>query len=97
MGLRAKMQGRLPRQRVWNLGRWGMATDVLAVVWSVIIAGLLLLFDATHAVVLYLAIVGVGILAYVGYHYLILMIDRVVNKMEINAVEFIDLLEEPVK
>ena len=40
---------------------------------------------------------SVGILAYAGYHYLILMIDRVVNKMEINAVEFIDLLEEPVK
>jgi biopolymer transport protein ExbB len=39
----------------------------------------------------------VGIMAYAGYHYLILMIDRVVNKMEINAVEFIDLLEEPVK
>lgn len=40
---------------------------------------------------------SVGILAYVAYHYLILMIDRVVNKMEINAVEFMDLLEEPVK
>ncbi len=40
---------------------------------------------------------AVGIMAYAGYHYLILMIDRVVNKMEINAVEFIDLLEEPVK
>ncbi|MBK8845579.1 MAG: MotA/TolQ/ExbB proton channel family protein [Bacteroidetes bacterium] len=39
----------------------------------------------------------VGICAYAAYHYLILMIDRVVNKMEINAVEFIDLLEEPVK
>jgi len=25
------------------------------------------------------------------------MIDRVINKMEVNAVEFIDLLEEPVK
>ena len=39
----------------------------------------------------------VGIFAYVGYHYLIIMIDRVVNKMEINAIEFIDLLEEPAK
>lgn len=39
----------------------------------------------------------VGILAYVLYHILTGMIDRVVNKMEINAVEFIDLLEEPVK
>lgn len=39
----------------------------------------------------------VGILAYVMYHILVGMIDRVINKMEINAVEFIDLLEEPVK
>lgn len=39
----------------------------------------------------------VGMIAYAGYHYLTHRIDRVINKMEINAVEFIDLLEEPVK
>lgn len=39
----------------------------------------------------------VGIFAYVLYHILVGMIDRIINKMEINAVEFIDLLEEPVK
>ena len=39
----------------------------------------------------------VGMIAYAGYHYLTHLIDRVINKMEINAVEFIDLLEEPVK
>ena len=39
----------------------------------------------------------IGIFTYIGYHYLIVMIDRVVNKMEISSVEFIDLLEEPVK
>ncbi|MEO8147583.1 MAG: MotA/TolQ/ExbB proton channel family protein [Bacteroidia bacterium] len=39
----------------------------------------------------------VGIIAYILYHVLVGMIDRVINKMEINAVEFIDLLEEPVK
>jgi biopolymer transport protein ExbB len=39
----------------------------------------------------------VGMLAYGGYHYLVHLLDRVINKMEINAVEFIDLLEEPVK
>ena len=39
----------------------------------------------------------IGIAAYAGYHYLIALVDRAVNKMEINAVEFIDLLEEPVK
>ncbi|MBS1765111.1 MAG: MotA/TolQ/ExbB proton channel family protein [Bacteroidetes bacterium] len=37
----------------------------------------------------------VGVAAYIGYHYLISLVDRAVNKMEINAVEFIDLLEEP--
>ncbi|MFM2136706.1 MAG: hypothetical protein RL021_2106 [Bacteroidota bacterium] len=39
----------------------------------------------------------VGMISYAAFHYLQHMIDRVVNKMEINAVEFIDLLEEPVK
>lgn len=39
----------------------------------------------------------VGMIAYAAYHYLVHMIDRVINKMEINAVQFIDLLEEPVK
>ena len=39
----------------------------------------------------------VGMIAYAGYHYLVSQVDRVINKMEINAVEFIDLLEEPVK
>jgi len=39
----------------------------------------------------------VGVVAYAFYHYLVHRIDRIINKMEINAVEFIDLLEEPVK
>jgi len=39
----------------------------------------------------------VGIVAYSGYQFLVHRIDRAVNQMEINAVEFIDLLEEPVK
>lgn len=39
----------------------------------------------------------IGVFAYIMYHYIIHLIDRVVNKMEINAVEFIDLLEEPAK
>jgi biopolymer transport protein ExbB len=37
----------------------------------------------------------VGMIAYAAYHYLVQLIDRVINKMEINAVDFIDLLEEP--
>ena len=39
----------------------------------------------------------VGMIAYSCYHYLQQRLDRVINKMEINAVQFIDLLEEPVK
>lgn len=39
----------------------------------------------------------VGIIAYAAYQFLVHRIDRVVNKMEINAIDFIDLLEEPVK
>ncbi len=39
----------------------------------------------------------VGIIAYTAYQFLTIRIDRLVNQMEINAVDFIDLLEEPVK
>jgi biopolymer transport protein ExbB len=39
----------------------------------------------------------VGIIAYVGYHVLNIMVDRVILKLETDAIEFIDLLEEPSK
>lgn len=37
----------------------------------------------------------VGIVAYVCYHILNMMVDKVILKLETDAVEFIDLLEEP--
>ena len=37
----------------------------------------------------------VGIFAYVSYHVLSMMLDKVVYKMETATVEFIDLLQEP--
>lgn len=37
----------------------------------------------------------IGVIAYIGYHILNIMVDRVILKMETDAVEFIDLLEEP--
>lgn len=37
----------------------------------------------------------IGILAYVAYHILNIMVDRVILRLETDAVEFIDLLEEP--
>jgi biopolymer transport protein ExbB len=39
----------------------------------------------------------VGIIAYSAYHYLNHRIERVINSMEVTAIEFMDLLEEPVK
>ncbi|TYP96421.1 outer membrane transport energization protein ExbB [Sphingobacterium allocomposti] len=37
----------------------------------------------------------VGILAYIGYHVLNMMVERLILRMETDAVEFIDLLDEP--
>lgn len=39
----------------------------------------------------------IGVFAFVGYHILNMMIDRVVQKMETTSIEFIDLLQEPTK
>ena len=39
----------------------------------------------------------IGILAYVAHHILNMMLDRIILKMETESIEFIDLLEEPVK
>ena len=38
----------------------------------------------------------VGIIAYIGYNHLVNRTDKVVNKMEVNAVDFLDLLNEPL-
>jgi biopolymer transport protein ExbB len=38
---------------------------------------------------------SVGIVAYVGYNWLVSRVDKVVYKMEFNATEFMDLLNEP--
>ncbi len=37
----------------------------------------------------------VGMVAYAGFQFLQLKIDRAINQMEVKAIEFIDLLEEP--
>ncbi len=37
----------------------------------------------------------VGILAYLGYNYLITRVQKVVHQMEYTSIEFIDLLQEP--
>lgn len=38
----------------------------------------------------------VGIIAYIGYNHLVNRTDKVVHQMEANAVEFLDLLNEPI-
>jgi len=37
----------------------------------------------------------IGIFSFVGYNYLVASVDKVINKMEATAVEFMDLLQEP--
>jgi len=37
----------------------------------------------------------IGILAFIGYHILNMMVDRIILRMETDAIEFIDLLDEP--
>lgn len=39
----------------------------------------------------------IGIIAYVLYHILNMMVERIILRMETDAIEFIDLLEEPGK
>jgi biopolymer transport protein ExbB len=36
-----------------------------------------------------------GIFAFACYHYLMLKIDRVANKMEAYKLEFLDILQQP--
>lgn len=39
----------------------------------------------------------IGILAYLGYHYLNTQIEKTANKMESASAEFLDILQEPTK
>jgi len=38
----------------------------------------------------------VGIIAYIGYNHLVNRTEKVIHKMEANAVDFLDLLNEPI-
>ncbi|MEQ8472197.1 MAG: MotA/TolQ/ExbB proton channel family protein [Marinoscillum sp.] len=39
----------------------------------------------------------VGIIAYLGYNYLVSMVQKLVHRMEYTAIDFVDLLQEPQK
>jgi biopolymer transport protein ExbB len=36
----------------------------------------------------------IGVLAYIGYHYLNILLDRIILRMESHAIEFIDILQK---
>ncbi|MBK6264230.1 MotA/TolQ/ExbB proton channel family protein [Marivirga sp. S37H4] len=38
---------------------------------------------------------SVGIIAYLGYNYLVTQVQKIIHKMEYTSVDFIDLLQEP--
>ena len=40
---------------------------------------------------------AIGIMAYIGYNYLVNSVQKVIHKMEASTVEFMDLLQEPVQ
>jgi biopolymer transport protein ExbB len=37
----------------------------------------------------------VGIIAYIGYNYLVSRVDKIVHKMEFSSIEFLELLQQP--
>jgi len=37
----------------------------------------------------------IGILSFAGYNYLVALVDKAINKMEMTSIEFMDLLQEP--
>ena len=38
---------------------------------------------------------AIGIIAYIGYNYLVAQVSKIVHQMEYNSIEFVDLLQEP--
>ena len=39
----------------------------------------------------------VGVIAFIGYHWMNIVINKIIHRMESDSVEFIDLLQEPTK
>ena len=37
----------------------------------------------------------VGIIAYIGYNFLVAKVEKVIHKMEANTISFMDVLNEP--
>lgn len=50
-----------------------------------------------EAMITTVAGLAVGIVAYIGYNYLVTQVQKVVHRMEYTSLEFIDLLSEPAE
>ncbi|MDZ4844995.1 MAG: MotA/TolQ/ExbB proton channel family protein [Chitinophagales bacterium] len=96
IGILATVAGLAPM-----LGFFGTVTGMVRAFYNMANAGNnisvgLLSGGIYEALVTTVAGLAVGIPALVCYNWLIGLIDKIVNKMEANSIEFIDLLQEPV-
>ena len=74
----------------------GMVSAFIAIAQEEGSVGPKLLADGIYtAMITTVAGLIVGIIAYLGYNYLVTRVSKVVHKMEYSAIEFIDLLQEP--
>jgi biopolymer transport protein ExbB len=74
----------------------GMVTAFIAIAQEEGSVGPKLLANGMYvAMVTTVAGLVVGIIAYLGYNYLVTRVSKMVHKMEYSAIEFLDLLQEP--
>ena len=74
----------------------GMVSAFIAIAQEEGSVGPKLLADGIYtAMITTVAGLIVGIIAYLSYNYLVTRVSKVVHKMELSAIEFIDLLQEP--
>ena len=74
----------------------GMVSAFIAIAQEEGSVGPKLLADGIYtAMITTVAGLIVGIIAYLAYNYLVTRVSKVVHKMELSAIEFIDLLQEP--
>ena len=74
----------------------GMVSAFIAIAQEEGSVGPKLLADGIYtAMITTVAGLIVGIIAYLGYNYLVTRVSKVVHKMEYSSIEFIDLLQEP--
>ena len=84
------------------LGFLGTVTGMVRAFWNMANAGnnidiTLLSGGIYEAMITTVGGLIVGIIAMFAYNYLVMLVDRVVNKMESRTMEFMDLLNEPAQ